>query len=514
MAPRTRSSVGVGDVTANSKGSANLEVAAKLQDLKVSAGPPKRGRGRPPKKQTLVAAAGGRSNSTSSAPTPATLISDGEYSTPATSSSATPAPPTEGVADQSGLPRQGRLKMELPSEDEGNDDDEADGDYSSQTSKPKSSRVSTTVRSKRLRNIAPSYTEDGDDVDADENEINDPKQAASIALARQLQEEEDQAAELAILVTRERVTQFPENKRKRGSSNVNTNSKRQKISISDLVHLNNSPQSPDPDDLSDGPSSDEEDMDSSASSDELGSDSESESESESDAPIPTNTTTVSRRRSAAGAMSRLDQYNSRTSRRARSERKKLESNHPELTTMWVDLENMPSLNAGTAPQPAMISLQLKPFQLQGLAWMKAMEQTRWRGGLLGDEMGLGKTIQAVSLIVSDYPAKAPSLVLLPPVALGQWQDEIAAYTDNRLKTIVFHGTNAKAKNLSVKELKKFDVIIMSYNSLESLYRKQEKGVKRKDGLYKEKSVVHQIKFHRVILDEAHCIKVGFTFPLP
>ena len=178
--------------------------------------------------------------------------------------------------------------------------------------------------------------------------------------------------------------------------------------------------------------------------------------------------------------------------------------------MWSDLENMPDLNAGTAAQPTTISLQLKPFQLQGLAWMKAMEQTPWGGGLLGDEMGLGKTIQAVSLIMSDYPAKAPTLVLLPPVALGQWQDEIAAYTGNRLKTIVFHGTNAKAKNMSAKDLKKFDVIIMSYNSLESLYRRQEKGIVRKEGLYKEKSPIHQIRFHRVILDEAHCIKVSHS----
>ncbi len=81
---------------------------------------------------------------------------------------------------------------------------------------------------------------------------------------------------------------------------------------------------------------------------------------------------------------------------------------------------MPVLKAGKAEQPKSISRILKPFQLEGLAWMMAMEKTEWRGGLLGDEMGLGKTIQAVSLIMSDYPAKKPSLVLVPPVALMQW----------------------------------------------------------------------------------------------
>ncbi|KAL1836915.1 hypothetical protein VTJ49DRAFT_4506 [Mycothermus thermophilus] len=197
-------------------------------------------------------------------------------------------------------------------------------------------------------------------------------------------------------------------------------------------------------------------------------------------------------------------------RRAKRDRNRLEYYHPELKTMWKELESMPVLKAGKAEQPKTISRQLKPFQLEGLAWMTAMEKTDWKGGLLGDEMGLGKTIQAVSLIMSDFPAKKPSLVLVPPVALMQWMSEIESYTDGRLKTLVLHGTNAKAKNLTVKDIKKYDVIIMSYNSLESMFRKQEKGFKRKGGTVFEKSVIHQTEFHRVILDEAHCIKTRTT----
>ncbi|CEI69407.1 DNA repair protein RAD16 [Fusarium venenatum] len=192
------------------------------------------------------------------------------------------------------------------------------------------------------------------------------------------------------------------------------------------------------------------------------------------------------------------------------ERERLEKNHPEIKTMWQDLENTPVLKAGKAAQPQTISRQLKPFQLEGLAWMMEMEKGEWKGGLLGDEMGLGKTIQAVSLIMSDYPAKRPSLVLVPPVALMQWQSEIKSYTDGTLKTFVYHGTNQKTKGITVSQLKKFDVIMMSYNSLESIYRKQEKGFKRKDGIYKEKSVIHALNFHRIILDEAHCIKTRTT----
>ena len=189
------------------------------------------------------------------------------------------------------------------------------------------------------------------------------------------------------------------------------------------------------------------------------------------------------------------------------ERRVLEYHHPELKTMWTNLEATPVLKATRAEQPRSINRILKPFQLEGLAWMQGMEKTRWKGGLLGDEMGLGKTIQAVSLIMSDYPAKMPSLVLVPPVALMQWTNEINSYTDGRLKTLVFHSTVAKSKNMTAKQLKTYDVILMSYNSLESIYRKQEKGFKRVGGWNKEKSLIHQLKFHRIILDEAHCIKV-------
>jgi len=211
------------------------------------------------------------------------------------------------------------------------------------------------------------------------------------------------------------------------------------------------------------------------------------------------------------AMSSRRAYRAYASRRrVKNNRYRLETHHPELKTMWKELEDMPILKAGKAEQPKSISRQLKPFQLEGLAWMMGMEKTQWKGGLLGDEMGLGKTIQAVSLIMSDFPAKKPSLVLVPPVALMQWMTEIESYTDGTLKTLVVHGTNAKSKNLTVKDIKKYDVVIMSYNSLESMYRKQEKGFKRKAGLFKEKSIIHQTDFHRVILDEAHCIKTRST----
>lgn len=105
-------------------------------------------------------------------------------------------------------------------------------------------------------------------------------------------------------------------------------------------------------------------------------------------------------------------------------RKKLEKMHPILITMWDDLKARPSIVPKAAKQPQAITRSLKHFQLEGLNWMMEQEKTSYRGGLLGDEMGMGKTIQAVSLIMSDFPQPNPTLVVVPPVALMQWESEI------------------------------------------------------------------------------------------
>lgn len=193
------------------------------------------------------------------------------------------------------------------------------------------------------------------------------------------------------------------------------------------------------------------------------------------------------------------------------ERRKLEKSHPEIKTMWQDLEeNVPVIKPQQAAQPISINRKLKSFQLEGLDWMIKQEKTQYKGGLLGDEMGMGKTIQAVSLIMSDYPAKQPTLVVVPPVALMQWSNEIGDYTDGKLKVFVFHGQNKATKGLKVSELLKFDVIMISYNTLESLYRKESKGWTRGENIVKEASPIHAIHFHRLILDEAHSIKTRTT----
>ncbi|KAE8349261.1 SNF2 family N-terminal domain-containing protein [Aspergillus coremiiformis] len=196
--------------------------------------------------------------------------------------------------------------------------------------------------------------------------------------------------------------------------------------------------------------------------------------------------------------------------RALKERKKLERQHPLITKMWEELRNRPPIIPVAAEQPRDISRSLKSFQLEGLNWMMQQEKSQYKGGLLADEMGMGKTIQAVSLLMSDYPVGQPSLVVVPPVALMQWQSEIKEYTNGKLKVLVYHNTNSKVKSLSRKDLQGYDVIMISYSGLESMHRKEWKGWNRNDGIVKEDSIIHSIQYHRLILDEAHSIKQRTT----
>lgn len=199
-----------------------------------------------------------------------------------------------------------------------------------------------------------------------------------------------------------------------------------------------------------------------------------------------------------------------SARRKARNRDQLEKSHPEIKHMWEDLEAIPVIKPVQEKQPETITRKLKSFQLEGLDWMKKQEQTQYKGGLLGDEMGMGKTIQAVSLIMSDYPAKDPTLVMVPPVALMQWSNEIREYTNGKLKVLVYHGQNSKIKGMKVKDLREYDVIMISYNSLESVYRKETKGWSRGEDIIKEKSAIHSVHYHRLILDEAHSIKSRTT----
>ncbi|KZV68906.1 hypothetical protein PENSPDRAFT_676284 [Peniophora sp. CONT] len=183
----------------------------------------------------------------------------------------------------------------------------------------------------------------------------------------------------------------------------------------------------------------------------------------------------------------------------------LKVHHPELRDAWGDLEaDVPVVEPVKAEQPMGVLCTLLPFQQESLYWMRKQELGIYGGGLLADEMGMGKTIQMIALMVSE-PGR-PNLIIAPTVAVMQWRNEIATHTKG-MRVVVWHGA---ARENNIKELVKNDVVLTTYAVVESCFRKQEAGWKRKGVIVKEKSPVHSIEWNRVILDEAHNIKERAT----
>ncbi|TGZ77878.1 hypothetical protein EX30DRAFT_310705 [Ascodesmis nigricans] len=191
-------------------------------------------------------------------------------------------------------------------------------------------------------------------------------------------------------------------------------------------------------------------------------------------------------------------------RMSRAERQadNLYTHHPELKYIWDALEKLPKIAPKEVPQPDGLKLTLLPFQREGLNWLEKQEKGAFKGGILADEMGMGKTIQTIALLMTE-PDTKPNLVVAPTVALMQWKSEIQKHTAGRLSVCIHHGPS---RLTDAKEIAEYHVVLTTYNILESDFRKQQTGFKRKAGVFKEDSAIHQVNFHRVILDEAHNIK--------
>ncbi|KAF9586528.1 hypothetical protein BGW38_003000 [Lunasporangiospora selenospora] len=172
----------------------------------------------------------------------------------------------------------------------------------------------------------------------------------------------------------------------------------------------------------------------------------------------------------------------------------------------------------STPEGMAPHIELYEYQKAGLAWLQSKEAGPNRGGILGDDMGLGKTLQAISLIVSrpaesiqqttDWSyasshlppeeARMPiktTLVIVPLALMYQWQGELERVTrPGHLKVFVYYGRDRFERGTRTKISPK---VLSEYDAL-------------KDDFCKEEHLVFGplclVKFHRVVIDEAHEIK--------
>ena len=169
-----------------------------------------------------------------------------------------------------------------------------------------------------------------------------------------------------------------------------------------------------------------------------------------------------------------------------------------------------------------LSLWRKKTSTKGIVYedivsgMRTIEEpSQVFGGLLADVMGLGKTLEALSLVATTaeeaeaFGAELPNrrnpedthikahtkstLIVCPTSTVQNWETQIREHLDNDQMThYIYHGQN---RTTNAFDLKKFDVVVTTYGTVASDFRG-----------FAQASPLRQLKWFRVILDEAHTIR--------
>lgn len=137
--------------------------------------------------------------------------------------------------------------------------------------------------------------------------------------------------------------------------------------------------------------------------------------------------------------------------------------------------------------PESFKAQLRPYQLEGIAWLNFLREFKI-GGILADDMGLGKTVQILAHIDIEKHAgrlKKPVLVVCPTSVLPNWLSEIKKFTPHLKATAVWgpirYGKFSASQNS--------DVILTTYALV-----------------YKDYKYWKNQSFSAIVLDEAQAIK--------
>lgn len=176
--------------------------------------------------------------------------------------------------------------------------------------------------------------------------------------------------------------------------------------------------------------------------------------------------------------------------------------------------------------PSEMKVTLMKHQRRGLAWLVEMEKNTFKGGILADDMGLGKTVQTIALMLHNKatsPNRRTTLIIAPVSLLKQWAQEIESKINEESQLTIgfFHG-NEKKYLKKFEDLNKRDVVLTSYGTLASEWKKHFKEAIEQSKVSKKQNVLPDLNsggrsyvspffskeavFNRIILDEAQAIK--------
>jgi superfamily II DNA or RNA helicase len=150
-----------------------------------------------------------------------------------------------------------------------------------------------------------------------------------------------------------------------------------------------------------------------------------------------------------------------------------------------------NLRHGRGPKPvsppASFKADLRPYQLDGLAWLDFLREMGF-GGVLADDMGLGKTVQALAFLAlekAEGRLDKPALIVSPTSVLPNWQAEAGRFAPE-LSVLALRGSERKQ---DFGKIGSHDLILTTYPLL-----------------MRDFGVLLEHEFHAAILDEAQAIK--------
>ena len=175
---------------------------------------------------------------------------------------------------------------------------------------------------------------------------------------------------------------------------------------------------------------------------------------------------------------------------------------------------------------------LKHFQVLGVSFMRRREigDREPRGGILADQMGLGKTLMTIANIVngkSKDKKKKTTLIVASPALVSQWYQEIRRHCqsqkDNKHgigRVIQFRAGHRITSDDPCGIMEDADIVLTTYTEVSKSYPKvvippHLITAKAKDAWWtkhwgENKGELHQVKWLRVVLDEAQAIKNHFS----
>lgn len=155
----------------------------------------------------------------------------------------------------------------------------------------------------------------------------------------------------------------------------------------------------------------------------------------------------------------------------------------------VELANKLKHTQGIKPvePPRGFPLALRPYQLEGLAWLQFLRENDL-AGILADDMGLGKTAQALAHLLLEKQSgrmDKPTLVVLPTSLIFNWKREAERFAPE-LRLLSLHG---KQRTDNFASIPQHDVILTTYPLL-----------------WRDQEMLLQYDYHLLILDEAQTVK--------